>query len=360
MVAYIRKMTVEQKQWLDAESFNDGVALCQMIPGATAMQTAAYVGLRTRGVSGATISFIGFGLPAFFLMMMFAAVYTYIHTLPVVVSSFSGLQAIIVAIIANATVSFGRITLRNWKSVAIASGAAVLFSLNLNPIFVILLAAVGGLLLIKPKSVNPHPPTLSVQAQSYTKTLLLILSISGIGFLLLFFFNRNLFSLAALMLRIDLFAFGGGFASVPLMLHEIVDVRNWINAQTFMNGIVLGQVTPGPIVITSTFIGYLLYGPLGGLVATLGIFFPSFMMVVGITPYFDQLRPSPSFNKIISGVLCSFVGLLFTVTMRFAMNVHWDLLHLFLAGVAFITLLLKVDIFWVVVVGTVISLALFR
>src|SRR5450759_2146551 len=99
MIVYIRKMAVEKKHWLDAETFSDGVALCQTIPGATAMQTAAYVGLKTRGVIGASASFIGFGLPAFLLMMTFAALYTKTHNLLIVISAFSGLQAIIVAII---------------------------------------------------------------------------------------------------------------------------------------------------------------------------------------------------------------------------------------------------------------------
>lgn len=83
MIAYIRKVSVEQKRWLDADTFDDGVALCQMIPGATAMQTAAYVGLKTRGVIGAIIGYIGFGLPAFFLMMAFAALFTFAHSLGV-------------------------------------------------------------------------------------------------------------------------------------------------------------------------------------------------------------------------------------------------------------------------------------
>ena len=161
------------------------------------------------------------------------------------------------------------------------------------------------------------------------------------------------------MFRIDLLTFGGGFASVPLMFHEIVDVRNWMDSQIFTNGIVLGQVTPAPIVITATFIGYLLGGPLGGVIATIGIFLPSFMVLVGISPYFDRLRISPSFNKVIGGVLCSFVGLLLTVTIRFALNVHWDLLHLLVAISALVALRLKVDILWVIVVGTIISVIMF-
>jgi chromate transporter len=359
MIAYIRQMAVDKKRWLDGETFSDGVAFCQMIPGATAMQTAAYVGLKTQGITGAGASFIGFGLPAFLFMMALAALYTNNHNLPVVISAFSGLQAIIVAIIANATLAFGKNTLKDWKAFVIAGIAAVLFGLSVNPILVIILAAVIGLAFISPRQSNPNHPASIAQNSTYAKPLLLVLLAFAIGFLLLFIFSRTLFNLAILMFRIDLFAFGGGFASVPLMFHEIVEVRHWIDSQTFMNGIVLGQVTPGPIVITATFVGYLLGGLFGGVIATIGIFLPSFMLVAALSPYFDRLRTSPSFNKAVGGVLCSFVGLLLTVTIRFAFNVHWDLSHLLLASGALIALLLKVDILWVVVVGTIISVIMF-
>lgn len=360
MIAYIRRMAVEQKNWLDPDSFSDGVALCQTIPGATSMQTAAYVGLKTRGITGAAASFIGFGLPAFFLMVIFAALYTSTHNLPIVISAFSGLQAIIVAVIANAAVSFGKTTLKTWKSLLIAGFAAALFGLKVNPIFVILLAAAGGLVLGDSKRTPRQDWTASAQGQSHIKPLLLTLSVAAIGLLVLFFCDRTLFSLATLLLRIDLFAFGGGFASVPLIFHEIVEARHWMDAPTLMNGIILGQVTPGPIVITATFIGYLLAGPLGGVVSTLSIFLPSFVILVGIAPHFDRLRISPSFNKAIQGILGSFVGLLFTVTVRFALDCHWNLPKMALASIAFVALFLRVDILWVVVFGTIISVLLFR
>jgi chromate transporter len=359
MVIYIRRMAVEKRHWLDPETFNYGVALCQMIPGASAMQTAAYVGLKTRGIVGAIVSFIGFGLPAFLIMMTFAALYTTAQNIPAVDSAFNGLQAIIVAIIANATISFGKSFIKSWKTLAIAGIAAALFGFNVNPILVIILAAGLGLALIKLKQLDPHDIAYSGITTTYLKHLAIIFSISIIGFFLLFITNRTLFDLALLMFRIDLFAFGGGFAAVPLMYHEIVEVRHWMDSQTLMNGIALGQVTPGPIVITATFIGYLLGGWFGGVVATIGIFLASFTLVVAITPYFDRLRVSPAFNKAISGVLCSFVGLLVTVTIRFALNVHWDLSHILLASGSLIALLLKVDILWVVVVGTIISVIIF-
>jgi chromate transporter len=354
MVAYIRKMAVEKKRWLDDQSVHDGVALCQTIPGATAMQMSAYVGFRARGVAGAGASFIGFGLPAFLFMMILSALYARTHTLPAVVSAFNGLQAIVVAVIANATLSFGRTSIKNWKNVINAAVAAGLFGLKVSPILVIIIAAFLGILLYYKQ---PLPSAIRPVEKGYaSSSLLLLLSATGIGFGLLYILDRRLFDLATLMFRIDLFAFGGGFASVPLMFYEVVQVRQWLDGPTLLNGIVLGQVTPGPIVMTATFVGYLLSGPLGGLLATLSVFLPSFMMVVGIVPYFDRLRGSPYFKKIMTGILCSFVGLLLTVTIRFAFNIPWDFPRIFLSSAALIALLLKVDILWVVLTGTVISL----
>jgi chromate transporter len=354
MIAYIRKMAVEEKQWLDDASFRDGVALCQVIPGATAMQTAAYVGLRARGLLGAAASFAGFGLPAFMMMMVLSSLYVRGHALPMVVSALAGLGAIVVAIVANAAVTFGTKTLVNWRGPVIALAAAVLFGLGVSPLAVILLAAVMGLALFQAR-LSSAGSTPVVHKLYSTRSLAVLLVLTVVGLSLLFTVDLRLFKLAVLMFRIDLLAFGGGFASVPIMFHEIVDVRRWLDGPTLLNGIALGQITPGPIVITATFIGYLLYGPLGGIVATISVFLPSFLVVVGVAPYYDRLRTSIHFHKAIEGILCAFVGLLLSVTVRFAMNVSWDLTRILLAVVTFVALRLNVNILWVVLIGTIIS-----
>src|SRR4030042_1853303 len=117
-----------------------------------------------------------------------------------------------------------------------------------------------------------------------------------------------------------------------LMFPEGVQVRSWLDGPALLSGIVLGQVTPGPIVITATFIGYLLKGPLGGLLATVCVFLPSFMIVVGIVPYFDRLRSSPYFKKVITGILCSFVGILLAVAAFFAIYKKISLPYILLTG----------------------------
>lgn len=364
MIAYIRKMAVEDKQWIDKETFSNGVALCQIIPGATAMQSAAYVGLKTRGVSGAAAAFIGFGLPAFLLMTLLAAAYKSIINYPISIFVFNCLQAMIVAIIANATISFGKVTLKEWKSILITIFAIVLFSLKWNPIIIIVLSAGLGILLgMKNKTVTfqtakaitlpKENPGLNI------RQIFIILFAYLILLAVLFIANKKNFVFSTLMFRIDLFAFSGGFASVPLMFHEIVDVRHLLDNQTFMDGIALGQVTPGPIVITATFIGYLLSGPLGAVLGTISIFLPSFLMLVGITPVFDKLRTQKLFNEVIRGVLSSFVGLLFTVTIQFALDVHWGATQIFLGTAALAALLLKTDILYVVLTGITVSIVIF-
>jgi chromate transporter len=360
MVAYIRELAVDRKGWLNSRSFDEGVALCQAVPGATAMQTAAYVGLRVRGVMGAATAFVGFGLPAFVLMLALSAAYARTHNLPGVIYAFSGLQAIVVAIVANAAVSFGLTTLKHWQQVLITGLAVALYSLSINPCLVVISAALLGFWLLKEQAspgpsapdCMPMPPT--------TKPVAAILGVAAALLAVLFLAQRQLFELAVMMLRIDLFAFGGGFASVPLLFTEVVTVRHWLDGPALLDGIVLGQVTPGPIVITATFMGYLLSGLMGAIVATLGVFLPSFLIVVVTAPYYDRLRASPAFARLITGALCSFPGLLVVVAVHFAQSVKWDVPHIALAVAAFAALRLEVNILWVVILGTGLSLLFCR
>lgn len=359
MVAYIRQTAVERKGWLEARAFDDGVALCQAVPGATAMQTAAYVGWRVRGVAGAAVCYVGFGLPAFGLMLLLAAAYGTAHSLPVVVSAFSGLQALVVAIVANAAVAFGRTTLNDWRHVLITALAVALFGWGLNPFLVVVLAAFAGFSILKAENrVASEAPAAALPTT--TKPVLLILGASAAVLAALFIGNRPLCDLATLMMRVDLFAFGGGFASVPLLFNEVVTARQWLDGPTFADAIVLGQVTPGPIVITATFVGYLRQGVLGAIVATVGVFLPSFLIVIAMAPHFDRLRASPVFARLITGALCSFPGLLLIVTVHFAQDVRWNGPRLVLAGVAFLALRLGANIFWVVVLGSGLALLLCR
>ena len=357
MVEYIRRLSVEEKGWLDERSFRDGVALCTTVPGATAMQVAAYVGLRIRGVAGAAASYIGFGLPAFLFMMILSALYLEMKGIGMAISAFQGLKVLVVAIVGAAAIGFSRDTLSGIRPFAIAVIAAALFLAGVSPVLIIILAGALGILAGTPLVTGDGGPP--GETMSPTVRPFLLIALSGVGLLVaLALFAPPLSEIFALMLRIDLFAFGGGQASLPLLFHEVVQARGWLDAQTFLDGIALGQVTPGPIVISATFIGYLLQGPAGGVVATLGIFLPSFLIVIGIAPYFPRIRGSPAMSRAFGGIVASFAGLLISVTILFGSQIPWNLPRILIASGAFIALMGKVRVHWVVLAGVIVSLLL--
>jgi chromate transporter len=286
-------------------------------------------------------------------MLVLSGVYQASRDLQPVASAFCGLHVIVVALVANAVVTFARRSIKNLRDAILACGAAVFLVLRGSPILAIVAsAAVGALIyrgaILRRESVNvPGPPS----SGRLVRLLLTAVLAAAAVLIALFVANRLLFDLATVMLKVDLFAFGGGFASVPVMLHQVVDARKWMDSRTFMDGIALGQVTPGPIVITATFVGYQIGGWLGAVVGTVAIFSPSFLMVLITVPYLDRLQSSWLFRRALRGVLASFVGLLLAVTIQFGMASAWNVREIVLALAAFVALWFKVDILWVVLGG---------
>jgi chromate transporter len=358
MVAHIRELSTGRNQWLDETDFKNGVALCQSIPGATAMQTAAYVGLRVHGVFGAFAAYLGFGFPAFVLMLILSVIYARFSDLPRFISLFSGLQVIVVAIIFSSVYSFGRNIANNYRSLIIALLSALAFWEGISPFIAIVGAGAAGMAISRVSVSKTSLDSDLRKTPSTAKQVTLIFVCFLSFFTALYILNNKLFALGAVMLKIDIFAFGGGFASLPLMLHEIVMDRGWLDSKTFMDGIALGQVTPGPIVITATFVGYLVYGLSGAVVATVAIFSPSFFVLVIVAPFFDRLKNSVYFLRAIDGVFASFVGLLLYVCFKFSTTVPWDIARILLGLAALVALIRKVDILYIVLAGAVISVFL--
>jgi chromate transporter len=356
IVTYIERLAVARKGWLAEDDFQQGVALCQAVPGATSMQCAAYVGLRVRRLPGAVAAYVGFGLPAFLLMLALSIAYQRVGHIPAVTSMLAGLRALVVALVANAAWTFGRSLVKGFGKGAICLATAVLFYLRISPFLIVLVAALAGALLLRtPMLAEPvqSPPQAAGWRSLRSPALLLALGAALLGSLLLL--DRQLATLGFVMMKVDMFAFGGGFASVPLMFREVVHARGWMAAHVFMDGIALGQVTPGPIVITATFVGQQVAGPLGALVGTVCVFSPSLFVLVLVEPWFRSLRRSVIFQGATRGVELSFVGLLASVTIQFARVTPWNGPSAILAALALTALLLKVDVLWVVLGGALVS-----
>jgi len=229
-----------------------------------------------------------------------------------------------------------------------------------NPLWAILAAALLGMALFQQRiQPGPGPPqTLApLTLRAIAPALLLSLAL-GAGIACLFVTDQRLFDLALMMAKVDLFAFGGGYGSLPLMFNEVVTIKQWMTSQTFMDGIALGQVTPGPIVITATFVGFLQAGLPGALAATIAIFAPSLIMLTAVVPTFDRFRHNPQFQRAMHGILVSFTGLLLSVALRFGMAIPWEPYRIALAALALLALWRKIDILWVVLAGTMLSAGL--
>jgi chromate transporter len=356
MVAYIRQLAVERKGWLGKDDLAQGVALCQAVPGATAMQCAAYVGLRSRGLAGAVAAYAGFGLPAFLLMLALASGYRHAVELPAAAAALVGLRALVVALVANAAWTFGRTAVRAPLQLLCSAIMAGMFLAGGNPFILVVVAGLAGTILFRHRPETlPEAPGAPAQDWHAFRAPVVVLLVATVLVSILIVCSPRLASLCLVMMRVDLFAFGGGFASVPLMLREIVQVRGWLPAETFMDGIALGQVTPGPIVITATFVGYQVAGLPGALAGTAGIFLPSLFVVTLAEPWFRRLRGSAAFQGATQGLVLSFVGLLASVTVQFGRAVPWGVSTALLAAGALVALRLRVPVYWVVLAGATVA-----
>jgi len=356
MVAYIKRLAVVRRKWLKEQEFQDGVALCQAVPGATAMQCAAYVGLRARGLGGAVAAYVGFGLPAFLLMLGLSVAYEHALQLHAVTAMLAGLRAIVVALIANSAWTFARSSVKGVRGGMFAAVTAILFLLGGSPFLIVIGAGLAGTLWLRGPSQALAPASVPrVSGWSTLRSAALVAAFGIVLLVALFLVDRRLLTLGVVMMKVDLFAFGGGFASVPLMYQEVVGSRQSMPASVFMDGIALGQITPGPIVITATFVGHQVAGVVGAAVGTVCIFLPSLLMVVLVEPWFSRFRSSTRFRGASQALVLSFFGLLVSVTIHFAWLTPWNVRSAILAGLALLALLRKVDVVWVVLGGAVVS-----
>jgi chromate transporter len=356
MVAYIKQLAVGRKKWLSKDEFQQGVALCQAVPGATAMQCAAYVGLRTRGLGGAVAAYLGFGLPAFVLMLSLSVAYQHAVQLHAVTSMLAGLRAIVVALVANSAWTFARSSVKRLREGAISLATAVLFLLGANPFLIVVAAGVAGAFFLRgPVQAQQEGPAPQLAGWRALRSPAVVAAFGIAIIAALFLLDRKLMTLGLVMMKVDAFAFGGGFASVPLMFREVVGARSWVPANVFMDGIALGQVTPGPIVITATFVGHQVAGLAGAVVGTVCIFLPSLFVLVLAAPWFERFRSSARFRGASQALVLSFVGLLVSVTIQFARLTPWSVSSAIIASLALLALVRKVDVLWVVLAGATVS-----
>jgi chromate transporter len=363
MISHIKETTVNRYQWVKEGEFMRGVALCQLIPGATMIQIVTYAGYRVRGIWGALTAAVAFVLPAFIAILILSAIYFKFHTLWFTQALFKGLGAVVVAIILNACISFGRSILNDWKVILIAVLSFFAFFFQLNFVLIFVLAAVAGFAL-RPKTptMKAGPPGKAPMEGRKEKEYLIVVLLAAficLALILSYLVDPKITSLSLNLSKIGALAFGGGFTAIPLIQYEMVDRFQWLSTKEFLDGIALGQVTPGPILITATFIGFKISGLLGAFMATLGVFFPSFFILVLLIPYHDRLRGVERVRMMEQGVLGSFIGMLALVLYNFGRASLVDIPRILMAAAALFAIYKKISLPYILLAGGLLSILIY-
>lgn len=354
------KSLVIRNQWLSEEEMNEGLALVQLYPGPIMVDFTAYVGYKLRGVAGAVAATVGFIFPSFFMMLALSFLYFSASNLAWIHLVFTGLEALVIGVIFNVTLDMGAKVIKGKIEAVIALLAFAVLLFKINSIWVVLVSLALGALFIrsKDKTVTIPSSKTSIPLQRWIG-----ISLVSVVVLLMAIFSWSLKSdigsLALSLFKIGSVAFGNGTTIIPLIQTDVVNGHHWLTMSQFADGIALGQITPGPFLITSTFIGYKMGGMFGAALATFAMFSPSFVMTLIFTELFVHIRNLKAIRGALAGVLASFVGMLSFVILDLSTAILKTPASFAMTALAFIAVRwFKLDVIWVFTSGLVLWIGL--
>lgn len=303
---YMRRDLVEKRGWLDEASYDRGLAIATACPGPMAYQLGVYCGYITYGVPGALAIALAFALPPFAIVTTAAALYQSFAGAAVTRGLFYGIGPVVVALILRASWTLGRKTLkRDYPAWAVALVAcAVTIALQQELAWLFLAAGVLGIFAFAPRaksapSASIKPAAEKARAFSLPALLAVIAPSSALAPSLFWFFFKTGF-----------LVFGSGLVVVSFVKTYVVDQFHWLSNQTFVDAVAIGLISPGPVVITATFVGYAVDGFAGAVASTLGIFLPSIALTIVATPLLLRYSSHPRVAGFVRGVTVAVVGVL--------------------------------------------------
>lgn len=320
LAAETKKRLVKELQWISEEEFVNGLALVQILPGATFVSLTVYIGYRLRGMSGAVTSFLALLLPPFMIMLILSYIYFTYGYIKEVSILFKGLGVVVVGLVAHALVDVGKTIISDVRGILIgivAIGVSVYFS---NIFMVLCVAALAGIgLYYQPLQYQAESLNSKTRIQE-NRVIIPVKQILFLSMIVVFFgygasFQPILLQLGLVFLRMGAFLFGGGISMIPFIQQEVVMNHQWLTLDEFIIGIALGQVTPGPILITATFVGYKVAAFSGAVAATLGIFLPALFLVPIAAEFHLIISNNLLVQAAIKGVLAMVAGMMFMVVV---------------------------------------------
>lgn len=386
LVSMIETQVVERNKWLPSEDMLDGVALANLLPGPMAVNTVAYVGFRLRGGLGALVSAVAVLLPTMLFMLVLTDLYFRFGTLPQMERIFKGILPAVAAIVLNVCL---KMAIKNLKSPAMWASFvfSVLLLLLMPKAYRIYITF--GLVALYGTVGYLHSRFWSKQLQSASgfevrkvsceqkksATFWPLPPSRGVGFLLLILImmlgivplpiaRDGWLALMTTFGSMSLTLFGGGYVFIPMIQDVVVDRYGWLTSKEFIDGIALGQVTPGPILISASFIGQKVAGIPGALLSTLAIFTPPAVLMVMLAGMLDAIKNSGAVQATMKGIRIAVIGLIFSAFFNIFMMawpggaeaVHETIMVSLVFVLSFIALLkFKVDVVWIIPAAGVIG-----
>ena len=343
LAGFMQRDLVEEKGWISPQDYTDGLALAQLAPGPLAAQLAIYLGYVRGGTLGATIVAVLFVLPSFVMVWAISAAYVKFGGLAWMQAVFYGVGAAVIGVIARAAYKLTRLTLGRspilWAIFAIMALTTSWTEREIAWLFV--LAGVVSVFIA-----TRHLPARSTTTAGAPMVLGLAAPAAA---------THGAATLPAIFwffVKAGAFVFGSGLAIVPFLYGEVVQTNGWLTDRQFLDAVAVAMITPGPVVITVAFIGYLLAGPWGMTVAACGVFLPVYVLVVIPAPYFRRHRSQPRVKAFVEGVSAAATGaiagaayvlgaraLIDAVTVAVALTTYivlarWKISELWLIGAA--------------------------
>jgi chromate transporter len=296
LVGQMERELVADKAWLTKEQMREAIAICQSLPGPLAIQVGIYVSYLRGGFWGAWAGGWAFILPNFLIVSALGAAFVHFGGLQPVTAIFYGVSPAVIALILHSCYRLAKLGMEDWMQWAIAAAClAVTVVLQAEVALLFIGAGIVGILwygsLRRPATTALDIATLPVLAQLAPAA-----PASTLGKLFLFFVKAGSLT------------FGSGLVIVPFLEKGLVQQYAWLDQRQFLVAVAIGMISPGPVVITATFVGYLVAGFSGSFVATVGIFLPSFLLVLIVAPLLARYRANPNVQGFVKGAYAAAIG----------------------------------------------------
>lgn len=352
-IAMFHDEVVTRRGWLTDQEFLDLLAATNLIPGPNSTEMTMHIGYERAGWRGLIAGGVSFIFPAFAIVTVLAVLYVRYGTTPAAQSLLYGIQPVVIAIIVQAIWLLGRKVMVGWLPAAVAVVVFGLYFLNVNELLLLL---GGGLLVLLVR----NGVRLYQAGRGGGPAAMVALLPGGAALARLaqeVLVPVSLGQLFWSFLKIGAVLYGSGYVLIAFLQTEFVETLGWISSQQLLDAVAIGQFTPGPVFTTATFIGYLVAGLPGAVVATVGIFLPGFIFVAITNPYIPRLRANVWLSAFLDGVVAASLGLMAAVTVDLALRTIIDIPTALIALAAAVLLLrFKVNTTWLILGGAAVGL----